>query len=75
MTEYMAQITSRSALNGNFQIKNTKNKQMKTNQTLEYKTPQVNTLTLCENGILCSSTFGAATTDDFTIGEDISDIF
>ena len=48
---------------------------MKINQTLEYATPQVNTLALCENGVLCSSTFGTATTDDFTIGEDISDIF
>lgn len=72
---YMAQTICRCLWNGNFQTKNTKNKQMKTNQTLEYMTPQVNTLTLCENGILCSSTFGSATTDDFTIGEDISDIF
>jgi hypothetical protein len=48
---------------------------MKTNQTLEYMTPQVITLTLCENGILCSSTFGSATTDDFKFGEDISDNF
>jgi hypothetical protein len=48
---------------------------MKTNHISEYKTPQVVTLTFHENGVLCSSTFGTATTDNFTFGEDISENF
>lgn len=49
---------------------------MKRNKNLEYLTPEVNILNMEQSGILCASTgFGTATTDDFTIGEDISDIF
>ena len=49
---------------------------MKRNKNLEYLTPEVNIQNMEQSGILCSSTgFGTATTDDFTIGEDISDIF
>ena len=49
---------------------------MKRNKNLEYLTPEVSIQQMEQNGVLCSSTgFGTAITDDFTIGEDISDIF
>lgn len=49
---------------------------MNKRQNIEYLTPEVSVQQMEQNGILCSSIgFGAGTTDDFTIGEDISDIF
>lgn len=49
---------------------------MNKRQNIEYLTPKVSIQQMEQNGVLCSSTgFGTATTDDFTIGEDISDIF
>lgn len=49
---------------------------MNKKKKMEYLTPEVSIQQMEQNGVLCSSTgFGTATTDDFTIGEDISDIF
>jgi len=45
---------------------------MKTNYISEYKTPQVETLSLHESGVLCSSISGTATTDKFTIDAELS---
>ena len=45
---------------------------MKTNHISEYKTPQVETLSLHESGVLCSSITGTATTDKFVFDNELS---
>ena len=49
---------------------------MNTKRNQDYLTPAVSVLNVDHRGVLCSSTeFGTGTTDNFTMGEDISDIF
>ena len=45
---------------------------MKTNVKSEYKTPMVDILAFCECGVLCSSPSISATTDNFTIDNELS---
>ena len=45
---------------------------MKTNRITEYMTPQVETLSLHESGVLCSSITGTATTDKFVFDNELS---
>ena len=49
---------------------------MNKNQTIEYQTPVVSIQRMEQSGILCASgSFGVATTDNFVVGDDITDKF
>jgi hypothetical protein len=49
---------------------------MNKKQNMEYLTPEVSIQQMEQNGILCSSVgYGTGTTDNFIVGEDITDNF
>ena len=45
---------------------------MKANVKSEYQTPMADILALCDSGVLCSSPSMSATTDKFTLDNELS---